>query len=223
MRIRNLSIVMGILLLAAGWSQAAIIYNFKVIPDASSDPANAAAGEEQLFFEISSPATSQVLFSFFNTAFNPLPASITDIYFEDNLTLLASIDSIIESAGVDFGQGASPKNLPRGQSLNPAFETTPGLSFDSESPTQPNGVNPNESLGILFNLNNGIAWNDVITALNEGDMRVGMHVQAFADGGGESFINGNPPPIIPEPQTFILLLTGLGLVYCRLRTLKIKA
>ncbi|MBN2209893.1 MAG: PEP-CTERM sorting domain-containing protein [Sedimentisphaerales bacterium] len=222
MSIRNLSIVIGILLSVVGMTQAAYIYDFKVIPDESSNPANAATGEEQLSLEVSSPAANQVLFSFSNTAFNPLPASITDIYYEDTLALLAGINHTIEGPGVDFGQGASPPKLPRGKNLVPAFTETPGLSFDSESPVQPNGVNPNEYLGLLFYLTSGMTLNDVINALNEGNMRIGIHVQGFADGGSETFIN-DKTPIVPEPTTLTLMSLGLGLLSFRSQTVKVKA
>jgi hypothetical protein len=89
--------------------------------------------------------------------------------------------------------GATPRNLPGASQASPRFETTNGFSADSESPTQPSGVNPGESLGILFSLRPGKSFADVLTHLGDGSLRIGIHVQGFAGGGSESFVN------LPEP------------------------
>ena len=45
--------------------------------------------------------------------------------------------------------------------------------------------------------------NDVLSALDSGDLRVGIHVQAFADGKSDSFISGpGPHPSCPLPARF---------------------
>ena len=67
------------------------------------------------------------------------------------------------------------------------------------------GVNPGESLGILFDLQPGSAFGDVLAQLVSGELRIGIHVQGFASGGSESMVN------VPEPGTGVLL--GLGLVF----------
>ena len=113
---------------------------------------------------------------------------------------------------MSFSQGASPPDLPGGNNASPPFSVTAGFSADSDSPVQPNGVNPGESLGIRFSLQPGETFADVLTALGNGDLRVGIHVQAFASGSSESFVN-TPP--LPEPGSVALFgvaaaLTGLG-------------
>jgi len=47
-----------------------------------------------------------------------------------------------------------------------------------------------------------------------GDLRIGLHVQSFSNGGSESFVNspdGVASPF-PEAQTTAMMLAGLGLV-----------
>jgi hypothetical protein len=152
-------------------------------------------GQNQLNVDVTNPGANQVLFTFTNTG--PSASSITDIYFDDGSLL--GIASIVESPpSVDFGIGASPPNLPDANNCpGPDFATTAGFSADSESPTQPSGVNPGESVGILFNLQAGKTFADVINDLNSGALRIGIHVQGFASGGSESFINSSV--IDPDP------------------------
>jgi hypothetical protein len=113
---------------------------------------------------------------------------------------------------VQFSQFASPGNLPGANNITPSFHTTAGFSADSDPAVQPNGVNPNESLGVQFNLKNGATYDTVISDLANGSLRIGIHVQGFAGGGSESFVNngngGNG--VIPAPGA--VLLASIGMV-----------
>jgi len=177
-----------------------ITYGFYNI--SNNNPLNADIGEAQLFVDVSS-AGNQVAFQLYNTG--PLASSITDIYFDDGVLL--GIASINNGPNVAFSQGASPSDLPSGNNAVPPFETTPGFSADSDPPTQLNGVNPNEWVQIIFDLQIGKTYAMLLADLASGALRIGIHVQGFADGGSESFIN-NPNPV-PEPATLLLLGSGL--------------
>ncbi|HAY22479.1 MAG TPA: hypothetical protein DCY27_10015 [Desulfobacterales bacterium] len=168
----------------------------------NNTPGDPAIGEAQLFVDVTDPGSNRVLFTFKNLG--PAASSITDVYFDDG-TLLG-IASIVNYPGVDFSQGASPGELPSANNATPPFVTTAGFATDSNPPAQPNGVNPGEFLGILFDLIGGQTFADTIAALTDGSLRIGIHVQAFASGGSESFVN-NPVPI---PPTALLLLSGLA-------------
>ena len=149
-----------------------------------------------------------VLFSFTNAG--PGASSLTDVYFDDGP--LDSMTAIINSAGVAFTGGASPGDLPGGNDLVPMFDAD--FSADSDAPVAHNGVNPGENLGIQFSLVPGMTVDDVIALLVDGSLRVGIHVQAFEDGGSESFILTQ----LPEPAVFALLASVLaGLTAARAR------
>jgi hypothetical protein len=176
---------------------------------------NCTSGAAQLSVAVSNDGLGAGQVNFIFTNVGAALSSITDVYFDDG-TLLG-IAGITNGTGVSFTQGADPGNLPAGNNASPPFVTTAGFSADSAAPAQPNGVNPGETLTILFNLINGKTYADTIAALAlggaDGGLRIGIHVQGFANGGSESFVNGPPrqtDPPVPLPAAAWLLLSGLG-------------
>jgi hypothetical protein len=69
---------------------------------------------------------------------------------------------------------------------------------------------------ITFNLQSTGTYASIVSALalpnggGVGDLRIGVHVQSFSDGGSESFVNLPTP--VPEADTYAMMLAGLGLV-----------
>ncbi len=209
----------ALLSVALGSPAWAVTFGFENITN--NNATDAAIGEAQLFVDVTQgPGANQVLFTFSNTG--PAASSITDVYFDDG-TLLG-IAEVINGPGVNFSQGASPPNLPGANNASPPFQTTAGFLADSDPPTQPNGVNPGESLGILFTLQGGQTLADTLNAIADGSLRIGIHVQGFASGGSESFVNtpngnGNGG-VIPEPSS--LAIAGLGLLGLALKARRKK-
>ncbi len=160
-------------------------------------------------------------FTFYNAA--TVDSSITDIYFQDG-TLLG-VASISSSAGALFSQGASPGNLPAGNSLTPKFVTTSGLSFDSVQPVSSNGVDAaTEWVSITFSLINSKTIVDTIAAMdrvntvgaasiwdNKGAylqsgvsaLRIGIHVQSIGAGSDSDSFVSTDLPHAPEPTSFV--------------------
>lgn len=181
-----------------------------------NDPGDCAIGEAQLSVEVIDTG-GEVLFNIMNNG--PMDdAIIRQVYFDDGTLLgistLIDADDPVPGAGdmgVDFTAGsASPGDLPGGNSITPQFNVTAGFLADADTP-QPNnkGIGSGETLGIVFDLQAGKTFADVINDLTTGDLRIGLHVQAFASGGSESFVN-NP---VPVPAAVWLFGSGLlGLV-----------
>lgn len=200
-------VILSLILLCAH-VEAAPTYSFVNITN--NNAGDAAIGEAQLFVELFDVGGNQVNFTFTNSG--PEASSIADVYFDDGSLLgIAYIDN--SDPGVQFSQNATPSELPGANSVIPIFETTADFSADSDTPVQSNGVNPGESLGITFDLQTGATFDDVINDLTSGDLRIGIHVQGFASGGSESFVNNgivDGDGVIPAPGALLLCSIGAG-------------
>lgn len=196
----------------AATSARADLYGFYNL--SNNNATNAANGESQLAVDVTDAGSNQVLFHFTNTG--AIAMSITDVYF-DNGSALGSLSAISNGAGVAFSNGASPGNLPSGNTATPPFVAD--FAMDSDAPAQPNGVNPGETLGIIFNLAGGYSFSDLIDELNSAATRIGIHVQGFANGGSEAFINTPNTNVVPAPPAVLLGALGLGFVRLAKRSL----
>lgn len=208
-----------LILVAAGFASTMLIginqaqaaaYLFSCIPDASSSVSDCNIASAQILMDVQSVSANQVAFTFSNSGSQA--SSIEGVYFDDGTLLgisyLLDKDENGGLSGVDFtGGSASPGNLPRSQNLAPAFEVTAGFLADSDAPVSANGVNPNEWLTVVFDLQSGGTYNDVIEELGDGRLRVGLHVIAFQSGGSEALVNQMSP--VPVPSALLLMLSGM--------------
>lgn len=208
MTIRNISALGVCLLFFSGIAPADVIVSLGFNGVTGNDAGDTNTGEDQLFVDVGNDIggmllrDNQVRFSFINDG--PNACSITDIYFDDGHLLGIAFLENDPNGPVQFSQGASPPNLPGGEMAVPPFETTAGFSADSDPPVQHFGINPGERLGIVFDIQPGYNLFDIPEDLADGSLRIGIHVQGFASGGSESFINE-----VPEPMSLGLLLIAI--------------
>jgi hypothetical protein len=166
----------------------------------NNDPANAAIGESQFFVDVTGSGPGSVAFTFRNTG--PDASTIAQVYFDTDL--ISSISGFACPLGVSFSQGASPGNLPGGNSIVPPFETTPGLLAGAAHPAPHWGVNHYEQMTVFCLLRDGVSFSDIQTAAGNGDLRIGIHGISMGDNAGsESFVN------TPEPATLLIMVPGL--------------
>ena len=171
-------------------------YSFSCLTNNNATDCATGAGQFSLGV---TDAGSVVNFLFTNTG--PAPSSITDIYFDWSSSAIALAPGVLtdSGAGVSFSWGASPGDLPGGSAISFSAD----IATDSNSPAQQMGVNPGEWLNIAF-----ASSADLTNALNTGALRVGIHTQGYVGGGSESFVTSP----VPEPETYAMLLAGLGLL-----------
>jgi len=209
---KAIALIAGLLLAVQVQAAAPLTLSFYGISNNDTSGNAVADGMANLKMQVIDIGNQQVSFKFSN---NSNFSSLTDVYFDDG-SLLEITGISVSGTGVSFSQGASPPNLPAGSGLVPAFVTTAGFLADSNAPVIRNGVQNNEWLAIDFQLKQNKTFADVVSALSligaqDDWLRVGLHVQSFASGGSESFIN-IPVAAIPEPDDYALLLAGLGLL-----------
>ena len=194
------------------WAASELNLGFTNI--SGNNATNAQTGETQLSLTVRDLMNGNIEFVLSNSG--PLASSITDAYWDDAdpglLADLISIDNTV--SGVNFAEGGAPPNLPAGNNATPSFSADfLATATNPSGGPNGNGVNPSESVGITFELAPNIVFDDIDDALSSGALRVGIHVQSFANGGSESFINDTPDtPIVPTPSAALGGLAMLGVL-----------
>ncbi|MDT8303981.1 MAG: hypothetical protein RQ760_21040 [Sedimentisphaerales bacterium] len=206
-------------------ARADLFNSWAVVENNSGMPGIVAS---QLSVEVTDPGNDQALFTFSNTG--SYDFYISDIYFDDGALLgIASIDN--SDPGVSFAYPSSLGNLPGGNTVSPPFVTSGSAS---NVPGAASGVGPGESVGIVFDLINGMTFTDVIDSINVGfdpsayytgsgaydgwtspSLRIGVHVQGIDGPWGND--QSDTYILTPVPASVIIGMLGICVAGLKLR------
>ncbi|EDX71205.1 PEP-CTERM putative exosortase interaction domain protein [Coleofasciculus chthonoplastes PCC 7420] len=165
----------------------------------------------QFSFDVTDAGSGQVSFKFNNAG--PASSTITQIYWDDMDGILSSLSldsSKTSASGVNFTIPNNVGNLPQGNNLTPSFDENFEVARSNGQGGAANGIDSGEMLGVLFNG----SFDSIIAGLNDGSLRVGMHVQRIGTASqSDAYVNapGNPTQDVPEPLTILGSATALGI------------
>ena len=158
--------------------------------------------------DVTSVGSSQVLFKFNNSSIG----AISEAYIDQTGSLLGSFSGYTYGGVVYFSSPANPANLPSGNTVgflaDFSFQSDRSGSGNSAVSKSNNRVDNGEWLGLTFNLSSGKTFSDIINGLDDGSLRLGIHVQSFGQY-SESFVTDTQLVHTPEPGTMLLLGSGL--------------
>ena len=211
--VKSLLAVAGVAALSAVSAAPASAFSFSNIAGGDT-PGDAYANS--FTFDVLNQGSS-VLFKITNSGNAAAPDMfISKVFFDDNGYLSAPSVNIGNVGLVDFSGGASNDQLPQGGNnftTDYAFSRNPGAG-------NANGIQAPETLGLSFNGN----YTNVLAALTDGTLKIGLHVQALQNGQSDSYISSNTQDT-PEPLTMLDAgaAVGFGTVFKKQRERAQKA
>ncbi|MES2637070.1 MAG: VPLPA-CTERM sorting domain-containing protein [Pseudomonadota bacterium] len=182
--------IIGLLLVLGSATASATTYNFTGIKADELDVS------QQLSVNVVQNGTS-VSFNFINDGGTEVQAFIRTIYFDFlGANLFSSLTQTGSTGFVNFvGTTPSNSNLPEGENLDPDFTTDASAVRVTGRGQVGSSLDLGESLLLTAMLN---ADADILALLDSGALRIGLHVQGFASGGSDSYVN-TPPNAVPLP------------------------
>jgi len=121
---------------------------------------------------------------------------VSEVYFDLGAGMAASFANGVGT--VSFAEGANPGNLPGGSGVGFASDA----AFDSDAGGKPiYGLNTGESA--TFKISGA-----TLGSFAAGDVAAGVHIRSLVD----SSASVVTVSAVPEPQTYALMLAGLGAV-----------
>lgn len=151
------------------------------------------AGQSHYFVNVTDVCARRVMFSFINR--EPGTCSITDIYFNDEDIFSVSVHIVTDAEAAEnpsntrFTPVGSHHYVPRPFHDSTTFQVAWGYQNGTDSDASHDGINQDESLGIVFDLQAGVTFADIICALNRGKFNIGLKVEESVHGASSVFIN----------------------------------
>ncbi len=160
-------------------------------PVTGSERESDCLGETNFFMDITDIRERQLKITFYNRA--PVPCTISDIYFADGDLFSISVQSArgpgevrTPACSIEACSG-DQQSVPDPYHDSSNYQAAKCSTDDPD--TLQNGIQPNESLGIIFDLQAGITLADVIGALSMGKLNISVKLLGDAHGVGGLLIN----------------------------------
>ncbi|MEG4326347.1 PEP-CTERM sorting domain-containing protein [Microcoleus sp. herbarium5] len=147
---------------------------------------------------------ASVLFNISNSGNVSAPSMfIGKVLFDDNGYLSNAVANVGNVGTVSFSGGASNDQLPQGGN---GFTTDYAFTRDNGGGNKW-GVQGAETFGVSFTGN----YANVVSALNTGALKLGLHVQALPNGASDSYISSTSnTEATPEPLTMLAAAAAVG-------------
>jgi hypothetical protein len=227
--LRRSGIIAGLLLLFSSAAQAAIITNSVTFVNITNlaTPNEASLISADIIGDTADLTKALFVIKLADDGTTTNNPRITDVFFEDGalsgIIGLGDVDDSLsfaafaEDTAVDFSFPSNQNNLPGANNASPAFVAGVDFSADPDVPGQnTKAINEGEYLGVLFGLDAGKTYNDLITEILAGGSRIGVHVQAIPGGSkSDSFVSlppgggGGGAGAVPEPISVVTWCGGL--------------
>jgi hypothetical protein len=194
--VKSLLAVAGVAALSAVSAAPAWAFNFSNI--AGGDTVGDAYASNFNFNVVDQG--DRVLFNIYHLVNSATPGSfIRQVFFDDNNYLSDPWPNIGNFGTVEFIGGASNDQLPQGGN-----NFTTDYAFSRQVPGNGYAVQGGEKLGLSFQGN----YANVVTALNSGALRLGIHVQGLPGGASDSYISSNSGNTENTPEPLTMLAAG---------------
>lgn len=148
------------------------------------------AGQSHYFVNVTDVCARRVMFSFFSR--EPGTCSITNIYFNDEDVFSISVHIVTDAEAAEnpsnhrFTPAGSHRYVPQPYHDSTTFQVVWGYPSGADND---DGINRDESLGIVFDLQAGVTFADIICALTRGKFNIGIKVEESVQGASSVFIN----------------------------------
>ena len=160
-------------------------------PVSRTDSENDCLADANFFMDITDINECRIMLTFHNQAL--VPCAISSIYFEDGDTFSISVQSargagpaMPQACAIDTGTGSR-------QSASVPYHDTCACQAANRNPEEDeamqDGIKPNESLGIVFDLQAGVTLADIVSALSKGMLNISLELPGVVQGSGGILVN----------------------------------
>lgn len=133
-------------------------------------------GETNFFMDISDISERRVMITFHNRA--SVPCAVSDIYFMDGETFSISVQSVRDTNAAGSPVCAIDITTGIRQSAPDRYHDSNSYQVSTRCPEDvaemQDGIKPNESLGIVFDLQAGVTLADIVSALSKGKLNISL-------------------------------------------------